>query len=72
MTRKFPLENLGKFQTISVLTNDGQTVEINYQDLKLVNLNGQICFYYQSVDGDLFMPIAREVTIEKLSKLNIG
>jgi len=62
----FPIDMLGRFKSITVKTNSGETVEINYKDLKLVFQNGQICFYYESSDGDLLMPIARENTILSL------
>ena len=62
----FPHDKLAKFQSIVVSTSKGETVEVNYQDLKLVFQNGQLCFYYESSDGDLLMPIARENTILSL------
>lgn len=66
--RNFPHEKLAKFQSIVVSNSKGETVEIDYQDLNLVFQNGQLCFYYESSDGDLLMPIARERTVLSLFK----
>jgi len=64
--RSFPIDKLGKLQSIKVRTTDGSNVEIEYQDLKLFMINNQLCWFYESDDGDLIMPIARHTTIDKL------
>lgn len=68
-TRVFPLSYLGILKSITVKANKtGDTVNINYPDLKLVVQNNQLCWFYESSDGDLIMPIARRNTIDKLFK----
>ena len=62
----FPVELLGKSLSLTVKAQSGDTVEIKYQDLKLVIINNQLCYLYESEDGDLLMPIARKSTIKKL------
>ena len=66
---------LGRIQSIKVLTNDNQTVEIDYQDLKLINWkpnpttsgSGSLAFEYKSEDGDLYMPLCRiDTTLKKI------
>lgn len=65
--RKFDLTKLGKMKSIVVESNDGALVELPYTTLKLVVVNGQLCFSYTHPQkGDLVMPIARENTINKL------
>ncbi len=61
--RKFDLTRLGKMKNIIVENSDGELVELPYNDLKLVIVNGQLCFNYQD---ELIMPIARQTTISKL------
>lgn len=57
---------LAKMRSITVETQDGIIVTLNYPHLNLVYQNGQLCFYYESSDGDLIMPIARGTTIDSL------
>jgi len=65
--RVFPLSCLGILKSITVKANKtGDTVDINYPDLKLIVQNNQLCWFYESSDGDLIMPIARQGTINKL------
>lgn len=64
--RPFPKNKLGKFRSIIVSAPTGDTVEIRYNDLKLIVQNGQLCFFYESLAGDLIMPIARRSTIDTL------
>ena len=61
--RKFDLTKLGKMKNIVVENNDGELVELPYTALKLVVVNGQLCFSYED---KLIMPIARQATINKL------
>lgn len=62
----FPHDKLAKFQSIVVKTSKGEMIEINYQDLKLIFQNGQLCFLYESANGDLLMPIARVSTLNQI------
>lgn len=64
--RPFPHDKLGILKDITVKTVKNETVDISYQDLKLIVTNGQLCFFYESDDGDLIMPIARKNTIDSL------
>ena len=65
--RLFPVYSLGILKSITVKANKtGDTVDINYPDLKLIVQNNQLCWFYESNDGDLIMPIARKGTISKL------
>lgn len=66
----FPHHELGKMKSISVLTRDNQTVEIPYQELRLIFRNGQLCHYYESPDGNLLMPIARKSTLKNMMAKN--
>lgn len=67
--REFDLTKLGKMKYIVVEDSDGELVELPYTALKLVVVNGQLCFscgVLQGEDIDLIMPIARQATINKL------
>lgn len=67
--RKFDLTKLGKMKHIVVEDSNGEFVELPYTALKLVVVNGQLCFscgVLQGEDIDLIMPIARQVTVDKL------
>lgn len=62
----FPIEQLAKMRSIIVKTVNGESVEIDYQDLKLITVNNQICWFYESLDGNLIMPICRISTLNKV------
>lgn len=65
----FDLGKLGKMKYIVVESNEGDMVKILYSSLKLVVVNGQLCFNCSVLNGediDLYMPIARKSTIDKL------
>lgn len=62
----FPVDKMAKMKAVKVLTSSSQTVDIDYKELSLEVVNGQLCFYYKSEDGDLILPIARKTTIDKL------
>lgn len=65
--RKFDLTKLGKMKSIVVEISDGMSIELPYNALKLVVVNGQLCFSYTHPQkGDFVMPIARQNTINKL------
>jgi hypothetical protein len=66
---RFPIEKLAKLQSVTVTYNDGkQLAEMAYQDLRLCVQGNQLCWHYESEGYDLFLPIARYSTIEKLYK----
>jgi hypothetical protein len=57
--RSFPIEELGKMVSVSVTDIHGSDIEISYTKLKLIEKNGQLCWFYASEAGNLIMPIAR-------------
>ena len=59
VNKGFPVEKVAKMFSITVKTNTGQTVEIEYRYLRLKIINKTLCFYYESADGDLIFPILR-------------
>jgi hypothetical protein len=65
-TNPFPVEKLARMKTLTVSAPAGDTIDIAYPYLKLVVQNGQLCFSYESEDGELLMPIARKSTIDQL------
>jgi hypothetical protein len=68
--REFPIEKLATFLYITVVSPDGSIIDIEYNDLKLIEINNQLAYSYKSDDGDLIMPIARKGTIEKIFSKN--
>jgi hypothetical protein len=67
-TKSFPINSLGILKSVIVKAPTGDTVNIDYPDLKLVTQNNQLCYLYRSNDGDIIIPIARKNTIDKLFK----
>jgi len=57
--KPFPKNKLGTMLSITLKAPTGDCVEIKYSDLTLRIINGQLCFYYESEDGNLLMPIFR-------------
>jgi len=62
----FPVDKVANLLSITVKTSDGQTVDIRYKDLNLKVVGSQLCMIYESKDGELLMPIARQSTINRL------
>jgi len=65
-SESFPVNQLGKTRSILVKDANNSFIEIDYQNLNLVVIGSQLCFKYESAEGDLFMPIARLSTLSKL------
>jgi hypothetical protein len=64
---RFPSNKVGKMIQLTVIDNTTKSqVDIKYQDLQLVVIGGQLCFKYESPDGDLYMAIARVGTVKRL------
>ena len=51
---------IAKIISIKVKTPDGSTVEISKEDLDLYLNSKAKGFYYESEDGDLFIPLTNE------------
>jgi hypothetical protein len=66
----FPKHELAKMKSVNVLDPFDQNIEISYQELKLTLSHGQLCWFYESSNGNLFgnllIPIARMSNIKKL------
>lgn len=58
----FPVERIGRMQIVTVTAPSGVTIEIPFPKMKLVVINGQLCFSYDN----FLMPIARKTTIDHL------
>jgi hypothetical protein len=62
----FPKQELAKMKSVNVLNSSDQNIEISYQELKLTLNHGQLCWFYESSEGNLLIPIARMSNIKKL------
>jgi hypothetical protein len=66
--KTFPNDKIAFMDSISLKTQTGDLVEIKYKDLTLRIINSQICFYYESEDGDLILPIIRVTQLNNYMK----
>ncbi len=61
----FSVDKLGKMQSINIDFNN-QPFTFQYKELELVVINNQLCWKYEDSEDEIFMPICRKSTIDKL------
>lgn len=65
-TRPFPIDRLGKIVSITIKIEEDLEIEVPYPQLKLIEINGQLCWSFDLMDKNFIMPIARLSKIEKV------